>query len=180
MDHRIQNRKYLWLLPVIVLFLVSSCFLLSGTWVIIFEVEDADIHPNTSFYQFTVDLAEEEVWEDHKDHIDDIADVSFTFKLANTGANTLTGRIYVSENDGLTDTTAVKDSAIIILDGISVAPNDTLQMTLAHYYDLLQNFDTLKELVKSGTFTAYAIVPNAPNDMEFFDVVVVVTISAGL
>jgi hypothetical protein len=29
-------------------------------------------------------------------------------------------------------------------------------------------------------FTAYAIVPNAPNNMKFFDVVVVVTVSAGL
>jgi hypothetical protein len=53
-------------------------------------------------------------------------------------------------------------------------------MTLAHYYDLLQNFGTLKDIVKSGKFTAYAIVPNAPNDMEFFDVIVVVTISGGL
>ena len=180
MDHKIQNKKYLWLLPVIILFLVSSCFLFSGTWVIIFGGDDIHIDELQSFYRFTVDLTEEEVWEDHKDDIDDIVDVSFTFKLANTGTDTLIGRVYVSSDSTLADTTAVDSLATIILGGISVAPGDTLQMTLAHYYDLLENFDTLKELVKSGVFTAYAIVPNAPNDMEFFDVIVVVTISAGL
>ena len=182
----LRKRKSLWGLSgsILLVILVSSCFLLSGTWVIIFKVDKEDIHPSQSFYKFTVDLTEEDVWQDHKDDIDDIADVSFTFKLANTDttdtADTLTGRVYVSSDSTFSDTTAVKDSATIILNGISVPPGDTLQMTLAHYYDILENFDTLKELVKSGVFTAYAIVPNAPNDMEFFDVIVVVTISAGL
>lgn len=178
----LRKRKPLWSLSgsILLVILVSSCFLFSGTWVIIFEVDNEDIHPSQSFYKFTVDLTGEDIWQDHKDDIDDIADISFTFKLANTGAGTLTGRVYVSSDSTLADTTAVDSLATIILDGISVAPGDTLQMTLAHYYDLLQNFDTLKELVKSGIFTAYAIVPNAPSDMEFFDVIVVVTISAGL
>lgn len=176
------KKKSLWGLwgCILLILLVSSCFLFSGTWVIIYEVEDANIHPSQSFYKFTVDLTEEDIWKDHKDDIDDIADISFTFKLANTGDDTLTGRVYVSSDSVLADTAAVKSSATIILDGITVASGDTLQMTLAHYYDLLQNFGTLKNLVKSGKFTAYAIVPNAPNDMEFFDVIVVVTISGGL
>ncbi len=165
---------------ILLVILASSCWLLSGTWVIVYHVEDANIDPEDSFYRFAVDLTGEEVWQDHKDDIDDIADVSFTFKLANTGANTITGRVYVSPDSTLGDTLAVDTSATIILDGISGPPNDTLEMTLAHYYDLLQNFETLKDLVKSGVFTAYAIVPNAPNNMKFFDVWVVVTISAGL
>jgi hypothetical protein len=178
----LMKKKSLWGLwgCVLLILLVSSCFLTSGTWVIIYEVEDADIHPSQSFYKFTVDLTEEDIWKDHKDDIDDIADISFTFKLANTGPDTLTGSVYVSPDSTLGDTTAVKSSATIILDGISVAPGDTLQMTLAHYYDLLQHFDTLKDLVKSGKFTAYAIVPNAPEYGKFFDVIVVVTISAGI
>lgn len=175
-----RNKRYLWLLPILATFMICGCFLISGTWVIIYEVEEADIHPSQSFYKFTVDLTGEDIWKDHKDDIDDIADISFTFKLANTGANAITGRVYVSADSNLADTTAVKSSATIILDEINVAPGDTLQMTLAHYYDLLQNFDTLKDPVKTGVFTAYAIVPNAPLNMKFFDVIVVVTISAGL
>ncbi len=176
------KKKSLWGLwgCILLILLVSSCFLFSGTWVIIYEVEEADIDCPGSFYKFTVDLTEEDIWKDHKDDIDNIPDISLTFKLANTGTDTLTGRVYVSPSSTLDDTTEVKDSATIILDGISVAPGDTLQMTLAHYYDLLQNFDTLKDLVKTGKFTAYAIVPNAPLNMEFSDVIVVVTISAGL
>jgi len=179
MNHRIRNKKYFRLLPGIVLFVVSSCFLFSGTWVIIYKVDQADIQAKPGFYKFTVDLTKENIWQDHKDDIDDIADISITFKLANRGVESATGRVYVSSDSTLADTTAVKSSATIILDGISVAAGDTLQMTLAHYYDILQNFDTLKDLVKSGVFTAYAIVPNTLY-IEFFDVIVVVTISGGL
>ncbi|MFQ6032165.1 MAG: hypothetical protein ACE5K2_04510 [Candidatus Zixiibacteriota bacterium] len=180
MNHKIQNKKYLWSLPGIVLFLVSGCFLFSGTWVIIYEVDQADIQTEQGFYKFTVDLTEEEIWQDHKDDIDDIADVSITFNLANhDSADTATGRVYVSSDTNLTTPAEVESLATIILGGISVAPGDTLQMTMAHYYDILQNFDTLKDLVKSGVFTAYAIVPNTLY-VEFFDVVVVVTISGGL
>jgi len=175
------KKKSLWGLwgCILLILLVSSCFLTSGTWVIIYEVENEDIQAGAGFYKFTVDLTEEDIWKDHKDDIDDIADISFTFKLANTGDDTLTGRVYVSSDSALADTAAVKSSATIILDGISVAPGATLQMTLAHYYDLLQNFGTLKDLVKSGKFSAYAITPN-PIKMELSDVWVVVTISAGL
>jgi hypothetical protein len=179
MNHRIQNKKYFRLLPGIVLFVVSSCFLFSGTWVIIYKVDQADIQAKPGFYKFTVDLTTEDIWQDHKDDIDDIADISITFELANRGAESATGRVYVSSDSTLADTTAVKSSATIILDGISVAAGDTLQMTMAHYYDILQNFDTLKDLVKSGVFTAYAIVPNTLY-IKFFDVIVVVTISGGL
>jgi hypothetical protein len=163
----------------LLLILVTGCFLLSGTWVIIYKVDQADIDAKSGFYKFTVNLTNEDVWQDHKDDIDDIADITLTFKLANDGDSTATARVYVSSDSTLADTTAVKSSATIILDGISVAPHDTLQMTMAHYYDILQNLDALKKLVKSGVFTAYAIVPNTL-DIEFFDVVVVVTISAGL
>ena len=176
------KKKSLWGLwgCILLILLVSSCFLTSGTWVIIYEVENEDIQAGAGFYKFNVDLTEEEVWKDHKDDIDDIVDVSFTFKLVNhNDEDTLTGRVYVSSSSTLDDTTEVKDSATIILDGISVLPGGTLQMTLAHYYDILQNFDILKDLVKSGKFTAYGIVPNTV-DMEFSDVVVVVTVSAGL
>jgi len=50
---------------------------------------------------------------------------------------------------------------------------------MADYYDILQNFDDLRDLVKTGVFTAYALVP-APLAMEFKNVVVVVTFSAGM
>ena len=179
MDKGKGNRKYFWLLPLLVIVLVSGCWLVSGTWVIIYEVEEADIHATQHFYKFTVDLTKESIWEDHKDDIDDIEDITFTFKLANHGASAATGQVYVSSNSTLSDTSAVKASATIILDGISVPGNDSLQVTMAHYYDLLQNFETLRDLVKTGVFTAYAVVPDTVN-VKFRDVVVMITISAGL
>lgn len=173
------NRKYFWILPLLVIVLVSGCWLVSGTWVIIYDVDNADIFATQHFYKFTVDLTKESIWEDHKDDIDDIEDISFTFKLINHGTSAATGQVYVSSNSTLSDTSAVKDSATIILDGISLPAGDSLHVTMAHYYDLLQNFETLRDLVKTGVFTAYAIVPNTLN-VKFRDVVVVITISAGL
>jgi len=180
MDRRKGNKKYFWLLPLLIIALVSSCWIFSGTWVIIYEVDEADIDSgHQHFHKFTVDLTTKSIWEDHKDDIDDIEDISFTFKLINHGASTATGQVYVSSNSTLSDTSAVKASATIILDGISLPAGDSLHVTMAHYYDLLQNFETLRDLVKTGVFTAYAIVPNTLN-VKFRDVVVVVTFSAGM
>lgn len=175
MDRKKVNGKYLWLLPLLVIALVSGCWLVSGTWVIIYEVEDADIFATEHFYKFTVDLTKESIWQDHKDDLDNIEDIAFTFKLINQGADTATAQVYVSPDDTLT----VMSSATIILDGLSVPAGDSLHVTTAHYYDLLQNFETLRDLVKTGVFTAYAIVPD-PVYVKFRDVVVVITISAGL
>lgn len=169
------NRKYFWILPLLVIVLVSGCWLVSGTWVIIYDVDNADIFATEHFYKFTVDLTKETIWQDHKDDLDNIEDIAFTFKLINQGADTATAQVYVSPDDTLT----VMGSATIILDGINVPGNDSLLVDMAHYYDLLQNFETLRDLVKTGVFTAYAIVPNTLN-VKFRDVVVVITFSAGL
>ena len=175
MDKVKTRRKYLWLLPLLIVVLVSGCWLVSGTWVIIYDVDNADILATEHFYKFTVDLTKETIWEDHKDDLDNIEDITFTFKLINQGDTPATGQVYVSPDDTLT----VMGSATIILDGISVPGNDSLLVDMAHYYDLLQNFETLRDLVKTGVFTAYAIVPNTLN-VKFRDVVVVITFSAGL
>ncbi len=179
MDRKKTNRKYLWLLPVLVFALTCGCWLFSGTWVIIYQVEDEDISATEHFYKFTVDLTTESVWEDHQDDFDNIEDVAFTFKLINQGGDTAQAQVYVSADSTFSDTTTVKDSAVIILNGLNVPPGDSLNVNMAHYYDLLENFETLRGLVKGGLFTAYAIVPNTL-EIEFRDVVVVVTFSAGL
>ncbi len=179
MDRKKTNRKYFWILPLLIIVLLSGCWIFSGTWVIIYKVDKADIFATEHFYKFTVDLTKKSVWEDHKDDLDNIEDIAITFKLANHGASTATGQVYVSPDSTLSDTSAVKTSATIILDGISVPGNDSLHVKMADYYDLLQNFETLRDLVKTGVFTAYAIVPNT-FDVEFRDVVVVITFSASL
>ena len=179
MDREKINRRYLWLFPLLVVVLVCGCWLFSGTWVIIYEVEEADIHASQHFYKFTVDLTQESIWQDHKDDLHNIEDIAITFKLINYGDATATGQVYVSDDSTLSDTATVKSSATIILDEISVPPGDSIYVHMVGYYDLLQNFETLRDLVKSGVFTAYAIVPNTLY-IEFRDVVVVVTFSAGI
>ncbi|KPK99739.1 MAG: hypothetical protein AMJ91_06540 [candidate division Zixibacteria bacterium SM23_73_3] len=179
MDRKKFNRKYLWLLPLLFVAAVSGCWLFSGTWVIIYAVDKEDIDTSEHFHKFTVDLTKESVWQDHKDDLDNIEDVAFTFKLINPFLSPATGQVYVSSDSTLSDSAAVASSATIILDGITIPGGDSIHVTMAHYYDLLQNFETLRGLVKSGVFTAYALVP-APLAIELRNVVVVVTFSAGL
>jgi hypothetical protein len=175
---RLEKRKYLPLLPLLTVMLLCAC-LISGTFVIVWEVDDQDVHASQHFYKFTVNLTEDQDWKDHKDKINDISDAALTFKLINQGSSAATGQVFVSLDSTLNDTTAVKSHATVILDGITVPAHDSLYMDMAHYYDLLQNFDTLKGVVKTGVFTAYAIVPNTL-DVKLRDAIVVVTVNVGL
>ncbi len=180
MNAKKNRMKYLWLLPLLLVALVSGCWLFSGTWVIIYAVDEGDVVATEDFYKFTVDLTTESVWEDHKDDLDNIEDVAFTFKLVNNGGTDMTGQVYVSPSSTLDSASVVDpDSATIILDGIGVDAGDSLHVTLGNYYDFLLNFEILRDLVMTGVFTAYAIVPD-PVDVEFRNVVVVVTFSAGM
>jgi hypothetical protein len=174
-----EKRKYLWLLPLLIIALISGCLLTSGTVVIIFTVDNQDIHASQHFYKFTVNLEDNEDWRNNKDKLNSIEDMVFTFKLANLGSDSIAGQVYVSTDSTLSDTTAVKSHATLILDGITVPPHDTLVVNMEHYYDLLHNFDTLRDLVKGGVFTAYGIVPS-PFAGGLFDAVVIVTVDAGL
>ncbi len=174
------NCKYLCFLPLLLLVLVSGCwFLLSGTWVIVYAVADEDINPGVGLHKFDVDLTDEDVWVDHHDNLDNIEDVAMTFRFINELSTEATGRIYVSSDNSLADTAAVKSSATLVLDGLTIPANDSLQVDLAFYYDILQNFETLRDLVKTGVFTAYAIVPNS-TEVYIHHMVVVVTFSAGV
>lgn len=179
MENLKTKRKRLWFSLPLLLALVGGCWLFSSTWVIIYKVDDEEIHATQDFYKFTVDITQEDVWKEHKDHLDDIEDVSITFKLINPSISPATGQVYVSSDSSLSDSAAVRSSATIILDGITIPGGDSLDVDMAHYYDLLQNFQTLRDLVKTGMFTAYALVP-APLAIKLEDVVVVVTFSAGL
>ncbi len=180
MNRIILNYRHLWFLPLLLLVLASGCwFLLSGTWVIIYAVADEDIHQSTGLHKFDVNLTDEDVWKDHKDNLDNIEDVAMTFNLVNEMGTEATGRIYVSSDNSLTDTTAIKASATLILDGLTVPANDSLKVDLAFYYDVFQNFEALRDLVKTGVFTGYAIVPNS-TQVHIRHFIVVVTFSASV
>ena len=174
------NCRYLWFLPLSLLVLVSGCwFLLSGTFVVIYVVLDEDIQQGVGLHKFDVDLTDEDAWEDHKDNLDNIEDVAMTFMFINEMDTEASGRIYVSSDDALSDTNAVKSSATLILDGLTIPAEDTLHVNLAYYYDVFQNFEALRDLVKTGAFTAYAIVPSS-TEVYIRHMVVLVTFSASM
>ncbi len=173
-----QKRKYLWLLPGLMLAWFCACFLIAGTWVITFEVEDQNIHASGPFYKYSVNLNDNSDWNDNKDKLDNIEDVVFTFKLVNPGDTVMTGQVYVSPDSTLNTIAEVESTATLILDKISVPAHETLYVDMTHYYDLLENFDALRDIVKPGVFTAYGIVPN-PIQGNLYDAVVIVTVSAG-
>lgn len=180
MNRMKMKSKYLWLLPLLLMVLVSGCwFLLSGTFVVIYVVVDEDVHATEEYSKFTVDLTTEDAWQDHQDDLDNIEDIAITFKVVNPFISAATGQIYVSSDSLLADSASVVSSATLILDGFTIPGGDSLQFMMADYYDLLQNFEAFRDLVKTGVFTAYAIVPE-PLAMEIRHVVVIVTFSAGM
>lgn len=156
--------------------LITGC-LVSGTFII---VEDFEFTAQTGFYHYSVDLTDEQDWEDHKDDIDAIDAVGFEFVITSYSDVPTTFNAWVTAAG--TDYGSVAEivaNATKIINDLSVPANGSLTVTYVQSLSHIANLAALKALVKTGTFEYYGTSTNNPENV--FDVTegkVVVTLSA--
>lgn len=159
-----MNRKKL--LPILAVTTVVAGCILSAQWSLSvpFEVDE----PFTNgIVKKTVNLVDEdETWADHKDEIEQIEKVGFDAVVTGLAAGD-TLDMYLSPTSSYTSRTAVQaatDMYPLLLGYVSPGGTDTLTRLEAE--GLLQltgtNFTNVKNLVKTGNFTAYITTSGGP------------------
>ena len=178
------NKKYLLILmPFLALLAIwiQGC-LLSGTYVITFKEIDEIISTDDSVNSAAVDLSKNNTWKDHEENIKYVDEIGFTFKVENLDStNSATGQLYITYfDDSLTTVEEIKSNATKIVDGIVLDPAQTRHILWNESFDYILNLDVLKEHVESGNFRLYGICKDTPFYVRFYDIVAVITVTAGI
>ena len=161
--------------------LAAGC-LVSGTFVVSEDI-NFDFTAQTGFYWWPVDLRENEVWQDHRDEMDDIDALGFEFIVTNTSDVTSTLSFSFAPAAGDADTaskpTEIPKTAVLAYGPLTVNAGETKKVTYGESLSLIQNLDQIKAIVFTGRFDYYGT--STGNPVGVFEVregKIIVTISA--
>jgi hypothetical protein len=159
---------------------IQGC-LLSGTYVITFAVEEEIISTQDSINSAAVDLSDNPDWKDHQEDINYVDEVGFTFKVENlSSTDSATGQLFMTDDATLTTVAEIKSQATLVVDGIFLGPGEKKHILWNESFDYILNIGYIKDQVESGTFHLYGICRDTPFHVRFYDIIAVITVTAGI
>lgn len=167
-----KMKKRSWVVVSVALFatlLLSGCWLFGITLVLSYDIENEILSTDTNFNSVAIDLTEEEDWQDHQDDLDEIYNLLFHGWIENHESTEATGQLYVYKDGSLTTIAEVQANATLVLDGLVLPPDTTVEIPLAG-----MSLEPIRDLIMEGKFHLYAIATNVPFDIRVFDATVVV------
>jgi len=151
-----------WIVPAFVLTLAAAgCILISGQFLIDFDLDDFGISTETTVTREDVDLNTESDYEEHKEELKDIVDIAVLGTLTNNGAGAIGVEVWMTpDQTTFTTSTQVSNGAtklwgpFVVLAGASktVDWNESAKLFSPAGKALLLN-----EIKGDGMFTIYAI-----------------------
>lgn len=168
-------------LAAVLLFLVGC--LVSGQFVTVIEIGNLDFNSENGFYHYSVDLTENDIWDEHKDNIKDIEVVGFELWMTNNQSDTTTFNVYVDDinHEEYTSPAEVENNATIVIKNLKLKPSSQTYITYGQSFKYLQNVEILKDLVHEGQFHYYGLSDGIA-DMDYIidSARVIITFTAGL
>ena len=128
-----------------------------------------------------VDLADDSDWKEHKDNIKSVDAAGFVLRIHNNRSEAATGRLYMSANPIANPSlTILANQATLILDGLAVPGNTSVELDFEDSLALEVNRTLLHEQMLTGKIFVYGVGEGAPFDVTIdqFTVVVVVTVGS--
>ncbi|MBU8934885.1 MAG: hypothetical protein KOO62_12935 [candidate division Zixibacteria bacterium] len=167
--------------------LFLACGIISGTWVVKFEIaKNNPLFWTGEFYYSQVDMSEAGDWEDHKDHLKDIDLIGFELWAVNNTDSDKKYRVYAaSDGSGLDATSArseIETSGTLILDDVPLPPGINTHITYGQSFKYLKNFEKLVSYAEDGSIRFFAMETDGAvhADLHVDSMYVIVTFTAGL
>ncbi|MBD3403734.1 hypothetical protein GF420_12620 [candidate division GN15 bacterium] len=180
----LNSKTFILIAALALLALVGvGCKIVSGSFLVVETIEFTTVQ---GFYADTVDLTEDEDWEEHKDDIDRIEVVGFELWITNNEPSEWTYRAYVSEpqtplyNEAQAEANATLVFGELTVPAATGGSGSTKYVSYAESFDLLSNIDELRALVKTGQFDVYGIAEGggSGNGGQIDSLRIIVTVSA--
>jgi hypothetical protein len=148
--------------------LLSGCWLFGITLMLTYDIDEI-VSTNDVFNPVAVDLTEEDDWKDNEDKLDEIYNLLFFGTIENFMSTPATGQLYLYEDGSLTTVAEVQANATLVLDGLVVPPNSTIEVPVTE-----MKLEPVKDLIMEGNFYLYAIAANVPFSIEVRNATVIV------
>ena len=165
-------KRILWIaayLPLLFILLGADCMLLSGQITIVQTFDDDSGTAETEVYSMSVDLNENEDYEEHGDKIESLETIGFVVEVTNLGdtpahgegylGTTAVSGIELSPDDVKNDPNMMR---IIYVDD-PIAPGETREITFEDSQGYIENFDWIEQAILEGTIYFYGITDIGQN-----------------
>jgi hypothetical protein len=166
-------KRLYWIVPALALALAGGgCVLVSGQFLVDFELDDMDVSTPTQVASQYVDLNTNSDYDDHKDELEGIKDLAVLGTLVNTGSTTIGVQIYITaDSTAYTTASEVTSNATLLWGPFNVSAGDSVKVTWAESQKLFNSTGKtllLNQVKGDGTLTAYAIsdTPNYSFDVH--------------
>jgi hypothetical protein len=168
-----RNRTWLAAGLLVVIAAGAGC-LVSGTEVFDFLIGTLSVSGGT-FDSLTVDLTDDDTFNDHKDEIELVDRVGFTTNVTNNSGQDALLSVYFSTQSGLSDP-ATQATPLFLNVAI---PAGGREISYDESLDLLLNFDKLQAAIPGGVITFYSTA-NGTFNLTLNDLTMIITFTVGL
>jgi hypothetical protein len=177
-----QNLR--WIVPALILGLAApGCVLVSGQFLLDFELEDFDVSTSTTVTREDVDLNEESVYEDHKEDLKGLADVAVLGMITNNSATAIGVEVWMTAaSTAYTTPGEVTTNATKLWGPFSVGVGETKQVGWDESAALFSSAGKtllLNEIKGDGMFTIYAIADVGTYTFDVDNGVLALVLDAG-
>lgn len=149
----------------------TGCFLISGQFLVTFELGNVNVTSSTGVDGAIVDLNDIGDYADHKDKLKGLADVAILGEFANTGASAVDIEVWMVDDAGplLTTATAVRAAGVKVWGPFQVASGATSKITWDQSAALFGTGKAplLAQIKGDGIFTLYALGPDGATLYSF-------------
>jgi hypothetical protein len=161
---------------------LSGCFLVSGQFLVALDLDTPlNVTGTGSITGLAIDLAEEDIYNDHKDKIKDIADFALLGRVVNNVGTELSLEVYLVDGANATlSLSQIQSTGTKIWGPLTVPGNGEVTIdwnASANLFSTAGKAALLAQAKGDGQFTLYA-VGAAPN-FTFHDGKVIVVLAAG-
>jgi hypothetical protein len=174
------------LVPALVLApLAAGCILVSGQFLISFDLDSFTTVTQTTVTQKDIDLNTEGDYKDHKDDLKAIVDIAVLGKLTNNASSPIGVEVYMTPTlTSLPDEATVKSTAIKLWGPLKVAAGPGTTKTIdwnesAKLFTKTGKAALLTEVMGDGQFTLYAVGDAGTYDISVENGVLALTLDFG-
>jgi len=173
-----MNIKTLALTALLIAAFIVACGIATGTFTIVYEIDDTISSTQADLQYEAVDLNTIEDYQEHQDLIQSVDHIAIVGTVLNYGNTPVSGEVWLAYTDTLDTPAEVRSVGTRVFVSPVIPPGGSLEIDWQDGLSYIENFSEIQDAVELGQFVIYGL-----GDSQFFyvvmDIDIIVTLTAG-